>query len=270
VVEIPPVPAGYREVSDAEAQRANRRDWDAEADAYQREHGGFLTDDGFIWSPERLDESEARLLGDVAGRRVLELGCGAGQCSRWLRGQGADAVGLDLSLRQLEHSARIDRDRLGRVPVVCATATSLPFADESFDLACSAFGALSFVVDIETALKEAHRVLRPGGALVFSVVHPVRWTFPDDPGRAGLTVTRSYFDRTPYVELDADGRASYVEPHHTLADWVGAITVSGLALEGLTEPTWPPGHDREWGGWGPTRGALLPGTAIFTARRAAG
>jgi SAM-dependent methyltransferase len=265
-VDIPA--ALYREVGDDEAQRANRRDWDAEADGYQLQHGTFLGDDRFVWSPEGLDESDARLLGDVAGRRVLEVGCGAAQCSRWLRSQGADAVGLDLSQRQLQHSLRIDSEGADRVPVVCGTVTSLPFADASFDLACSAFGALSFVLDIATALSETRRILRRGGSFVFSVVHPARWMFPDDPGDAGMTIIRSYFDRTPYVELDGEGRASYVEPHHTLEDWVGAITAGGLVLERLTEPRWPSGHDRVWGGWGPVRGAVLPGTAIFSTRKA--
>jgi SAM-dependent methyltransferase len=266
-VEFPP--AGYRDVTEAEAQRANRRDWDLEADNYQREHGDFLGDDGFIWSPEGLDEADVHLLGDVAGRRVLEIGCGAAQCSRWLRAQGADAVGLDLSLRQLQHAVRIDLDRVGGVPLACGSATSLPFADATFDRAFSAFGGLSFTVDIGAALAEARRVLRRGGRLVFSVVHPVRWMFPDDPGQGGLTIARSYFDRTPYVELDPDGGPSYVEPHHTLADWVAAITACGLVVESLTEPEWPQGHDRVWGGWGPERGTLLPGTLVVSARRPA-
>jgi SAM-dependent methyltransferase len=260
-------PAGYRQVSDAEAQRANRSDWDAEADEYQREHGAFLGDDRFIWSPEGLDESDAQLLGDVAGRRVLEIGCGAAQCSRWLRSRGADAIGLDLSFRQLQHSALIDLDRPSRVPAVCATVTALPFADASFDVACSAFGGLSFVVDIAAGLRETRRVLRRGGAFVFSVVHPARWMFADDPGPTGMRIIRSYFDRTPYVELDDQERTSYVEPHHTLGDWVEAITASGLAVERLLEPTWPAGNDRVWGGWGPPRAELLPGTAIFAVRR---
>jgi SAM-dependent methyltransferase len=259
--------AVFRQVTATVAQRANRADWDREADAYQREHGEFLRDVGFVWSPEGLDEADAQLLGEVAGRRVLEVGCGAGQCSRWLASRGAQVVGIDLSLRQLQHSRRIDAETSMAVPVVCATATALPLADESFDLACSAFGALPFLLDIDRALAEVGRVLRPGGAFVFSVVHPVRRMLPDDPSDTGLTVVRSYFDRTPYVELDAQGRPSYVEPHHTLGDWVRAVVDAGLSFERLIEPHWPAWNTRTWGGWGPLRGALVPGTAIFATRR---
>lgn len=258
--------ARYRAVTDEVAERANRGDWDAEADAYQEEHGEFLRDVGFIWCPEGLDEAQARLLGDVSGRRVLEVGCGAGQCARWLTAEGAEAIGFDLSLRQLQHSRRIDDATSVAVPVVCASASRMPFADDSFDLACSAFGALPFVVDIATVLAEVVRVVRPGGSFAFSVVHPVRRMFPDDPTTHGLTVVRPYFDRTAYVEVDDDGDVTYAEPHHTLGDWVGAITSAGLTLEALHEPEWPPAHGRVWGGWGPERGAFLPGTVVFVTR----
>ncbi|MGZ4428315.1 MAG: class I SAM-dependent methyltransferase [Nocardioidaceae bacterium] len=254
-----------RTVSEQETQSANRRDWDAYADEYQATHGAFLTDTGFIWSPEGYDEADARVLGDVRDADVLEVGCGAAQCARWLVGQGARAVGLDLSQRQLQHARRIDADSGVRVPVVCATATSLPFADGSFDVAFSAFGALQFVSDGRAVVAEVARVLRPGGRFAFSVTHPVRWSMPDDPSEAGLQVTSSYWDRTPYVEEDEDGAVTYVEHHRTIGDWVRILAAAGFTLTDLVEPEWPAGHDRVWGGWGPVRGRLIPGTAIFSA-----
>ncbi|WP_326638044.1 class I SAM-dependent methyltransferase [Streptosporangium sp. NBC_01755] len=258
---------GRHRVDAAATSRANRGWWDGAADDYQAEHGEFLRDSGFVWCPEGLDEADVHLLGDVAGKDVLEIGCGAGQCGRWLAGQGARVAAFDLSFRQLQHSRRIDLDASAALPVVQADAEILPFADGAFDLACSAFGALPFVADAGAVLAEVHRVLRPGGRLVFSVSHPIRWAFPDDPGPGGLTSDRSYFDRSAYVEIGEDGRPSYVEHHRTMADWVHLITASGLVLRQLTEPEWPPGHDREWGGWSPLRGHHLPGTAIFTCTR---
>ena len=76
---------------------ANRADWDRYADEYQATHGEFLGDAGFLWGPEGVREDDLHALGDVAGRRVLELGCGAGQCSRWVLGRGGRPVGLDVS-----------------------------------------------------------------------------------------------------------------------------------------------------------------------------
>ncbi|MEO3812398.1 class I SAM-dependent methyltransferase [Sphaerisporangium sp. B11E5] len=257
-------------VPDTPSVRANRGWWDAAADEYQAEHGAFLRDAGFIWCPEGLDEADARLLGDVRGRRVLEIGSGAAQCARWLASQGAVVAAFDLSFRQLQHSQRIDDAHGSHVPVVQADAGHLPFADVSFDLACSAFGALPFVADARQVLTEVRRVLRPGGRFVFSVSHPIRWAFPDDPGAHGLTSDRSYFDRTPYVEEDEDGVPTYVEHHRTMGDWVAAIVASGLTLTALTEPEWPGTHTRTWGGWSPLRGRHFPGTVIFTCVRPTG
>jgi SAM-dependent methyltransferase len=254
-----------RTVSESETRLANRVDWDAYADDYQATHGGFLRDVGFVWSPEGYDEGSARLLGDVAGRDVLEVGCGAAQCARWAVTQGARAFGLDLSLRQLQHARRINEETGIAVPVVSATATDLPFADHCFDIAFSAFGALQFILDAGAAVREVARVLRAGGRFAFSVTHPIRWSMPDDPTREGLVVTSSYFDRTPYVEEDESGTAAYVEHHRTLGDWVRILDAAGFRLTDLIEPEWPEGHDRVWGGWGPERGRLVPGTAIFNA-----
>ncbi|MGH3096871.1 MAG: class I SAM-dependent methyltransferase [Streptosporangiales bacterium] len=256
-------------VSAVETVRANRLWWDAEADAYQLEHGSFLGDDRFTWSPEGLDEASAGLLGTVTGRRVLEVGCGAAQCSRWLAGRGANVVGIDLSAGQLAHARALDA-RLGtRVPVLQADAGALPFAAASFDLACSAFGALPFVADIARVQAEVARVLRPGGRWVFSVNHPLRWAFPDDPGPGGLTVQYSYFDRSPYVERDDGGATTYVEHHRTLGDWVRAIVAAGLRLDDLVEPEWPEALTQIWGGWSPLRGRVIPGTAVFCCTKQA-
>ncbi|MDX6301128.1 MAG: hypothetical protein QOF53_2342 [Nocardioidaceae bacterium] len=256
---------GRRTVSEAETQRANRQDWDRYADEYQDTHGAFLRDVGFIWSPEGVDEADGRILGDVAGRRVLDVGCGAAQCARWLGTRGASPVGLDISEKQLGHAARIDRATGHRVPVVAGTATALPFADATFDIVFSAFGALQFVQDAGRAVEEAARVLRPGGRFAFSVTHPIRWCLPDDPTGEGLVVTSSYWDRRPYVEEDDAGRVTYAEHHRTTGDWVAHLSRSGFCLRDLVEPEWPQGHTRVWGGWGPERGRLLPGTAIFSA-----
>lgn len=256
-----------RTVGASESRAASRLWWDADADDYQAEHGAFLGVSDFVWCPEGLREEQAQLLGDVRGTRVLEVGCGSAPCSRWLAAQGAHPIALDISAGMLRHAAS-DAERSGiQVPLVQASADVLPFADGSFDLACSAFGGVPFVADSGAVMREVARVLRPHGRWVFAVTHPMRWMFPDDPGPDGLTVAQSYFDRTPYLEINETGRATYVEHHRTLGDYVRQLAAAGMRLVDLIEPEWPEGHTETWGQWSPLRGALFPGTAIFCCER---
>ncbi|MBM7817452.1 SAM-dependent methyltransferase [Brevibacterium paucivorans] len=263
------ISGGYIPIDEETSVRANRTYWDGSASEYLAEHGSFLGASDFIWCPEGVHESDAGLLGDVSGKYVLEVGCGAGQCSRWIAKQGGFATGVDLSSGMLEQASRLSREQPltgGAVEptFLQADARKLPFPSGSFDVAFSSYGALPFVKDAEVVLSEVARVLRPGGAWVFSVTHPLRWMFPDVPSEAGLTVEYSYFDRTPYVELDSSGNPIYAEHHRTIGDWVNLIVDAGFELRGITEPEWPKDNHTAWGGWSPLRGELMPGTAIFS------
>jgi SAM-dependent methyltransferase len=272
---LPLGPDGYpaaggverRPAGAAESARANRGWWDAAAPAYLAEHGDDLGEVDFLWCPEGLREDDAHLLGDVAGRRVLEVGCGSAPCARWLRRAGAEVVALDLSAGMLARAAEGNRATGLTVPLLQADAGALPLAGGAFDVVCSAFGGLPFVADVEGALAEVARVLRPGGRVVASVNHPFRWPLPDSPDPDDLRVVSSYFDRRPYVETDDAGRAVYVEHHRTVGDWVRAVVGVGLVLDDLLEPEWTPGRTQEWGQWSPARGALVPGTLVLVAHR---
>jgi SAM-dependent methyltransferase len=257
-------PAGVEE-----SVRANRRWWDAAAPAYLAEHGDDLGDVDFLWCPEGLREGDAHLLGDVDGRRVLEIGCGSAPCARWLVAAGADVVALDLSAGMLARAAQLNIATGIAVPLLQADAGALPLSDASVDLACSAYGGLPFVADVDGAIAEVTRVLRPGGRFVASVNHPMRWPFPDSPDPDDLRIVASYFDRSPYVETDEHGRTVYVEHHRTVGDWVRAVVGAGLVLEDLIEPEWAPGRTEHWGQWSPERGALVPGTLILVCTKPA-
>lgn len=260
--------AGYRTVDGQQATAATIDWWSRSAAEYLLEHGDFLGPADFCWCPEGLRESEAGLLGELAvlrTSRVLEIGAGAAQCSRWLLGQGVDVLASEPAAGMVAAAAELDSATGLQVPMVQADARALPLADGSFDVVFTAFGALSFVPDAEQVHAEVARVLRPGGRWVFSVTHPIRWAFPDDPTAAGLRVSRSYFDRRPYVESDPAGRPLYAEYHRTLGDHVRDVVGAGLTITEVIEPEWPADNGCVWGGWGPERGALLPGTLIVSA-----
>ena len=260
--------AARRPVGDDETRAANRSWWDGEAEDYYAEHGAFLGDAAFVWGPEGWTEDELDLLAVRDGMTVLEIGAGAGQCSRWLaRHRDVRVVASDLSMGMLRRGRAIDDGSPGDpLPLLQVDGTVLPFADASLDRVFTAYGVVPFVADSQAVLDEAARVLRPGGRFVFSTSHPVRWAFLDDPGERGLTATVSYFDRTPYVESEA-GVVTYAEHHRTVGDLVRQVHAAGLVLVDLVEPEWPERNEATWGGWSPLRGALLPGTAILVCDR---
>ncbi|WP_295625302.1 class I SAM-dependent methyltransferase [uncultured Corynebacterium sp.] len=290
---------GYGRVDDVESVRANRSWWDSDADDYHREHPLYLgegrPDGDFVWCPEMLREEEVCLLGDaevLASSAVLEIGCGSAPCSRWLAAHRppASLTAFDVSMGMLAHGVRAGTgasqsrgpggpesgprsdDRGLRMPagvnLVQADAAAMPFRDGAFDIAFSVFGAIPFVADTAGLMRDVARVLRPGGRFVFSVTHPMRWCFPDDPGPAGLKAGIPYFHREAYVERDETGDAIYVEHHRTMGDRIRELVGAGFVLDDVIEPEWPDDLDVTWGQWSPLRGAVIPGTAIFVARRA--
>ncbi|MGB3303150.1 class I SAM-dependent methyltransferase [Gordonia sp. (in: high G+C Gram-positive bacteria)] len=271
VNSTPRPPRVLSDVDSDVSQRAARNWWNDEAADYQSEHGRFIGDSTpggeFVWGPERFREADAHLLGDVEGRAILEIGCGSAPCSRWLKAHGANVIGLDVSIGMLRNGIEAMKLDDAPVPLIQAGAEHLPFADASFDIACSSFGAVPFVADSARVMREVARVLRPGGHWVFATNHPMRWMFLDDPGPDGLVVRMSYFSRTPYSEANDDGEITYVEHHRTIGDRVREIVGAGLVLEDIVEPEWPDDLEDEWGQWSPLRGSYFPGTAIFVCRK---
>lgn len=240
-----------------EIARANRFHWDSDAEDYHRAHPEYLQ--GFNWCPEMLTEGEVRLLGDVSESRVLEIGCGSAPCSRWLAEDGVGFItAFDLSAGMLARAGKNHGAHL-----VQADALHLPYLDHSFEVAFSAFGAIPFIRDLDALFAEVSRVLVPGGRFVYSVNHPMRWIFVDDPN--SFQVYASYFEEG-YTEFDEAGTPTYAEFQHKVGDHIRALGKAGFIIEDMLEPEWPEELTQNWGQWSPERGRIFPGTAIFSAR----
>ena len=224
--------------------------WDANADQWTADvRAGFDSyRDLFTWP------AFERFVGDVAGLDAIDLGCGEGTNTRRLAQAGAHMAGIDLSERLIGHARRAEvADPLGIAYHVGSYSERMPFPNGSFDLVISTL-ALMDGPDLPGAMREAHRLLRPGGTLAFSVLHPchitpgLRWERDGDGRTTGLVVDR-YRDRTPFTErwrfgdrpAPVDGEAP-VEPfavprfHRTLADWINAIADARLVVERIEEP----------------------------------
>lgn len=218
----------------SEHARANRAAWNRDSDSYQAKHESHLA--GEAWGVWQIPEAELGVLGDVGGKDVLELGCGAAQWSIRLAERGARVVGLDNSERQLEHA----REAIARAgvdfPLVHASAEKVPLPDESFDLVFCDYGAMTFG-DPRQTVPEVARLLRSRGLFVFSHETPLSWicwTAESDGPEPALQ--RDYFGMQRWD--DPDG---YVEFQLPYGDWIALFRANGLAVEELLELRPPEG-----------------------------
>ena len=156
----------------------NAAAWDRHATAYQA--GAQLSTDVAHYGPDIPTEQTLRLLGDLKGKRVLELGCGGAQCSIAFAKQGATAIGVDFSAEQLAFARRLVEREEVRVELRQGDLADLAFLRaDSIDLVFSAY-AFGYVEDLNRVLRQVHRVLRVGAPLVFSLPHPA-YSMIDDP-----------------------------------------------------------------------------------------
>ncbi len=208
----------------------NRRTWDRQSDAYDHRCAAVLGGrTAMAWGLFRIPESRARWLGPVRGRRVLEVGCGAGRWAIALRRRGARIVGLDLSVSQLDKARRESGTAGVRLPLVRGNVESLPFRDGVFDLVFCDWGALSFA-DPRRSIPECARVLRRGGHLVFATGSV--WSLVALDERADR-FTRRF--RAPYFGPLRRWTGDLYEFRPTMEEWVGIFGDSGLVVERLAE-----------------------------------
>ncbi len=243
--------------------RKNRRYWEAESDRYQRRHESQLGGRAPVWGIWALPESRLRVLGDVAGKDVLEFGCGGGQWSRWLAGLGARPVGLDLSLNQLRHATALVERAGARVPFVNADAERTPFADASFDVVMCDHGAMTFGDPFRT-VPEVARVLRPGGLFAFSHGSPIHFVCWDDArDRVGTRLARDYFGMRKWDEETVDFMLPYGE-------WIRLFRSNGFDVEDLVEPRPPAGARTTYPWFAPLSWARrFPSESIWKLRKRA-
>jgi ubiquinone/menaquinone biosynthesis C-methylase UbiE len=168
------------------------------------------------------------LLGEVTGRRVLEVGCGPGSLTGWLADHGAVVTAMDVSLEMV----RLARERTGgRAEIRLADlAEPLTFAaDGSIDLVVASL-VLHYVADWHPVLREFHRVLAPGGMVVFSTHHPAMDWQLHSPGDyfAVRQVTESW--------TLAGGPFEVTRWRRPLTAMTAAIAAAGFLIDRLVEP----------------------------------
>jgi len=233
--------------------RINRASWDATSDSYQRAHQPQLSRSPMKWGVWGIPELELEVLGEVRGRDVLELGCGAAQWSIELVQLGARAVGIDLSVRQLAHATAFIRTSGVGLPLVMGNGERLPFRDSSFDLVFCDYGAMTFA-DPYATVPEVGRVLRSDGRFAFSTTSPIfTMALAEGAEHPGRELSGDYFGmhETRYVEADGSESVEFQLPY---GEWIRLFRAHGFVVEALIETrpaagsqsTYRTDEDLEW------------------------
>jgi len=196
--------------------------------------------------PDVADDVTRRLLGDLAGRRVVELGCGMGHTAVAMALQGARVTAVDPDDGQLDHARELARDNELSVEFRRADLADLAFLPADAADLVVAVHSLAAVDHADRVIRQAHRLLRSGGALVVSMPHPAA-ALVDPFDEAPDQVVRGYFDAEPL------GSGPSLTHRYTIADLFGAMVRAEYRVDSLVEA-------------GPA-GATLPSTVVLRGKR---
>ncbi len=212
----PPLPARYDEV----------------ADFYESMVSEAIT--------EPPDTDVVRLVGPVAGRRLLDLACGHGRFARFFARQGARVVGIDLSRALLEKARAAERNApLGITYVHADASAPETLTGESFDVVVCSFG-LSDIDDLDGALATVARVLHPDGHFVFSLLHPCFPGWRED-GSSSWQPGGGYYQEGWWLTEAPSStlRRKVGATHRMLSTYLNTFIRHGLVLEEVAEPAFP-------------------------------
>jgi len=220
--------------------RRNRAYWDTLAAEYVGPGERNWASEEPSWGIWGIPDAEVRLLpAELAGRDVIELGCGTAYISAWLARRGARPVGIDNSPAQLETATRLQREHGVEFPLILGNAEAVPLPDASFDVAISEYGAALWA-DPYKWIPEAARLLRPGGELIFLTNGLLCILCVPDleaDGPATDRLRRPYFGMHRNEWPDSDG----VEFHLGHGDWIRLLRANGFEITDLIELRPPDG-----------------------------
>ena len=236
--------------------------WDKTSEAYQ-EACEIPID--IHYGPSSPNEDELKLLGELAGKRVLELGCGGGQCSIAFALRGAQVTGIDFAEGQIAFARKLAVEHGVEVDFLQHDVKDLSlFAEASQDIVFSAF-ALMYLEDRQQVFREVRRVLKPGGVLAFSLDHPLFRKVDLE----SLKIVESYNETGPAVD-DLGSLGTTTMYRYRIADLHNDLVAAGLVVDRLIEPDSRKRYDYDpwfgrWGVYLPKVLDLVPPTLIFRA-----
>jgi len=180
------------------------------------------------------NEAKLNLLGNVRGKALVELGCGAAECSIAFARAGAICVGVDICAGQLDHARRLSEAHGVEVELIEQDMQDLWFLNgRKFDIAFSAY-AFQYVRDLPKLFADIHDLLADAGVFVFSCHHP----FADCIDKETLKLNRSYstLDREEYEDKWPDGSSRpFLRYLRRVSDYHEALVQTGFSVERMVE-----------------------------------
>jgi len=168
------------------------------------------------------------------GRLTVDVGCGEGRLSRDLKKLGHTVLAIDRSPTMVRYAREADPE----LDVREGDATALPLEDDAADLVVS-FMSLINTDDLEAAVREAARVLGPGGSYCVAIVHPINTAgaFTSREDDAPFVIEGSYFEQTrKELPVERDGlQMTFLDQHRPLEEYFCALEGAGLLVEQLRE-----------------------------------
>lgn len=210
-----------------------RKHWNIDALAYQKRQK--ISTDHVDYGPNCPTEDDLNLLGDVQGKKIIELGCGGGQCSIALAKKGAICAGIDLSDEQIKYAKNLARENDVKVNFMQGDVENLSMLDDKrFDIAFSAY-AFDWVQNLDEVFKEAFRILNEAGIFVFSMDHPFYNCLGEYPNPDDLKIRLSYFQRNIISKEQNTGIIiNFILP--TISNIINYLINTGFVIEKIIEP----------------------------------
>lgn len=183
------------------------------------------------------------MLPDFKGKRMLDLGCGYGwHCIYGMEHGAASAVGIDLSSKMLEVAK--EKTHFENVEYRCGAIEDVDFQAESFDIVLSSL-ALHYVEHYEALVQNISKMLKPNGAFIFTVEHPVftshgsqNWYYDEKGNILHFPVDHYYYEGERTATFLGEKVIKY---HRTITTYLNTLLVNGFAIKQIVEPQ-PPEH----------------------------
>jgi len=219
------------------------------------------------YGPGSPNENHLRLLGNLKGKKVLEIGCGGAQCGIAMAKQGAKVTGIDISEEQLKFAKALAEKNKVRIKLIQGSFQDLgKIGANSHDIAFSAF-AFHYSPDLGKLFRQTNRILKKNGLFVFSLDHP----FSRTADSKTLKLKNSYFKTGKWVETFNDPTKKFIMYTHTISELYNSLVESGFLVEKIIEPDsrkrYP--YDSWYGLWDytPKYLKMFPPTIIFKCRK---